>query len=167
MTIQEIISLINANPRPIITYYLVIIAIAIIASILVSRDNYKAPFTYLFSAIVYAVSIPGLMSIILILYGFFFQKINFLQVNLVSYFLPLTVLIAIFVLLNKAVRLKNIPGFGRISGLFIVILISMFIAYVLQKMFFGIIFFGSFQTLIIIFLIILVVIRLAWNKLVK
>jgi len=167
MTIQEIINLINDNPKPIIIYYLIILAITIIASIFVSRENYKSPFSYLFTALVYAVSVPGLASIVLVIYGFFFQKINFLQVNLIAYFLPILCLLLVFIILNKAVRLKTIPGFDKVSGLFVMIFLSMFIAYVLQKMFFGIIFFGKFQTLLIIFVIVLLAIKLAWNKLVK
>jgi len=167
MTIQEIIDLINANPKPIIAYYLIVFAITIIASIFVSRENYKRPFTYLFSALVYAVSIPGLISIVLVIYGFFFQKINFLQVNLIAYFLPVISLIIVFTILNKAVKLKSIPGFDRISGLFIMIFLAMSVAYVIQKMFFGIIFFGKLQTLLIIFVVVLIAIKFAWKRLIK
>ncbi len=167
MTINEIINLIALNPRVFIAYYLIILAITVIASIYVKRDNYKAPFTYVFTALIYGVSIPGIVSTILVIYGFFFQKLNFLQVNMLVYFLPIMALILIFVILNKAVGLKNIPGFKRVSSLFIMITLALFIAYMLQKMFIGIIFFGKFQTLLIIFAIILIVIKLSWDRLVK
>ena len=94
MTISEIINLVGANPKPIIAYYAIILAITIIASIYVSRENYKSPFIYLFSTLVYAVSIPGIVSLVLVIYGFFFQRINFLQVNLLAYFLPVIMLVS-------------------------------------------------------------------------
>lgn len=167
MSVSEIISLIGANPTTIIAYYLIILAITIVAAIYVKRDNYKPPFIYLFSVLVYAVSIPGIVSLILVIYGFFFQKINFLQVNLLAYFLPIFALVVILVILNKAVRLKTIPGFKRISGLFMMITLALFVSYVLQRMFFGVIFFGRFQTLLIIFAVILIAIKIGWDRMVK
>ena len=167
MSITEIISLISNNPNMVYMYYLVIVAVAVIASIYVKRENYKPPFTYLFSTLIYAVAIPGLVSAILVFYGFFFQKLNFLNVNLLVYFLPIIVLLAVFVGLNKAVGLKNIPGFKRISGLFMMIFLALFISYIIQKMFFGVIFFGKFTTLLVIFAVILVALKIGWDKLVK
>lgn len=167
MTITEIIKLVGNNPKPIIAYYAILLAITIIASIYVKRENYKSPFIYLFSVLVYSVSIPGIVSIILVIYGFFFQRINFLNVNLIAYFLPVIMLVVVLAILQKAVRLKSIPGFKRISGLFMMITLALFVSYVLQRMFFGVIFFGQFQTLLIIFAVILIAIKIGWDRMVN
>ena len=167
MTVSEIIALISNNPKPFIAYYAIVLAIAIIAALYVNRDNFKKPFTYLFSVLIYAVSIPGIVSVMMVVYGFFFQRVNFLNVNILAYFVPIAVLMFVFVMFNKVIGLKNIPGFKRIIGLFLMIGFAFLISYILQRMFFGVIFFGKFQTLLIIFGVILLAIKIGWDRLVK
>jgi hypothetical protein len=167
MTLQQIIELIGTNPKTILTYYLVVIALAIILALFVNKDNFKSPFTYIYSVLIYAVSIPAVVSVVLVIYGFFFRKIDFLQVDVLSYFLPIIALGIVFVIFNKTVGLAQIPGFKRVSGLFMMITLALFVAYVLQKTFFGIFFIGSFQTLLIIFLVVLVLIKIGWDRLVN
>ena len=166
MTLQQIIELIGTNPKTILTYYLIIVALAVVLALFVNKDNFKSPFTYIYSVLIYAVSIPAVVSVVLVIYGFFFRKIDFLQVDVLSYFLPIIALV-IVVIFNKTVGLAQIPGFKRVSGLFMMITLALFVAYVLQKTFFGIFFIGSFQTLLIIFLVVLVLIKMGWDRLVN
>lgn len=164
MTLQELINVISLHPNTILAYYAVIVALAIIFSLYIDKENFKSPFTYIYSVLVYAVSIPAMLSTILIIYGLFFRHTDFLQVDILSYFLPLVVLIFIMILFNKTVGLSQIPGFGRISGLFVMIVLSFLVTYFIQKTFIGIFFIGSFKTLLILFLGVLVLMKLAWNK---
>ncbi len=167
MTVQELINLISIHPKTILGYYSIVIALTIILAMYIHKENFKSPFTYLYSLLVYAVSIPAILSIILVIYGFFFHKIDFLQVDILSYFLPIISMLIVFVFFNKTVGLSNIPGFKRISGLFLIITLALFLAYLLQKVFIGIFFIGNFQTLLILFLAILVLIKIGWDRLVK
>lgn len=75
MTLQQIIELIGTNPKTILTYYLIIVALAVVLALFVNKDNFKSPFTYIYSVLVYAVSIPAVVSVVLVIYGFFFRKI--------------------------------------------------------------------------------------------
>ena len=167
MTLQDLIQLIGENPRMIIGYYLIVIAISIISALFVNRENFKSPITYLFSTLIYAVSIPGIISVILIVYSAFIRKINFLEVNLLSYLLPIISMILVFTILNKSVTLKRIPGFRNIMGLFLMIGGTFFISYLIQKMFIGVIFIGGIQTLLLVFIVVFVLIKIGWNKMVK
>lgn len=164
MTLQEIINTISLHPNQILSYYAVLVGISIILALYINRENFKSPYTYIYSAIVYAVSIPAMLSTILIIYGLFFRHTDFLQVDVISYFLPIVVLIFILILVNKTVGLVQVPGFKRISGLFVIILLSFLITYFIQKTFIGIFFIGSFKTLLVLFLVVLVLLKLAWNK---
>jgi len=79
----------------------------------IHKENFKSPFTYLYSLLIYAVSILAILAVILVIYGFFFHKIDFLQVDILSYFLPIISMLIVFVFFNKTVGLSNIPGFKR------------------------------------------------------
>ena len=167
MTLQELIDIMGNNPKTILTYYLVVLAFTIIAALYVNKDNFKSPITYVYSTLIYAVSMPGIIASILIIYGFFFKKVDFLNVNLLTYFLPIIALIVVFVILSRTVSLKQIPGFKNIVGLFIMIAGAFFIAFILQRMFIGIIFFGRVQTLLLIFIAMFVIIKIGWGRMVK
>ena len=47
------------------------IGISLLGLLFISNKNFKAPFTYLYTIIIYGVSVPGLLSILLILYSVF------------------------------------------------------------------------------------------------
>ncbi|WP_405205197.1 hypothetical protein [Aquimarina sp. LLG6339-5] len=63
--------------------------------------------------------------------------------------------------------MSQIPGFGKLSGLFIIIIITFIITYVLQRMFFGVFFVGRFQYLLLFFLALLFGLKIAWDRIVK
>ena len=167
MTIQDIIYWFANNSRILTSYYLVLFIVSLLGLLFLKRDNFKNPLDYLYSVIIYAVTIPGLLSVILILYGFFFLKINLLQVNVLAYFLPLLAMIVILLIVKKTIPLKLIPGFERLSGLFLMIMVAFVITYILQRMFFGVFFIGKFQYLILMFLALLFLLRLGWNKIIR
>ncbi len=167
MTLQDIINWFGSNPMIILSYFAVIIVLSLIGLLLVSRRNFKSPVNYFYGVLVYAVTIPGLLSLILILYSFFFLKTNLLQLDFIAYFVPLISMIITLVIINKTVPMSRIPGFEKLSGLFVIIMITFFVTYILQKMFFGVFFIGKFEYLIALFLGVLLILRIAWRKIVK
>ncbi len=167
MTVQDFINWFGNNPNLILGYFLVIIAISIIGLLFVNQQNFKSPITYLYGILVYAVTIPGLLSLILVLYSFFFLKTNLLQLDLITYFVPLIAMIVTLIIINKTISMSGIPGFGKLSGLFILIMITFVITYILQRMFFGVFFVGNFQYLIIFFLALLFGLKIAWDRITR
>lgn len=167
MTVQDFINWFGNNPNLVLSYFIVIIAIAIIGLLFVNQDNFKPPITYFYGVLIYAVTIPGLLALVLLLYSFFFLKTNLLQLDLVTYFAPLVAMIITLVIINKTITMSRIPGFGKLSGLFIIIIITFIITYVLQRMFFGVFFVGKFEYLILLFLALLFGLKIAWNRIVK
>ena len=167
MSIQDIIDLFGSQPNFILSYYVVILVVAIIGYLFVNKNNFKAPLSYLYTLLIYGVSIPGLLSFMLLLYSFFFLKGNLLELDIVVYIVPIIGLITTLFIINKSVPMSYIPGFDKISGLFTIVIITFFITYLLQKMFFGVLFIGKVQHLIVLFLGLLIVLKLAFDKLKK
>lgn len=167
MTLQDFINWFGNNSNLILGYFLVIIAISLIGLLFVNRQNFKPPITYLYGVLVYAVTIPGLLSLILVLYSFFFLKINLLQLDLITYFVPLIAMIITLILINKTIPMSTVPGFGKLSGLFMLIMIAFVITFIIQRMFFGVFFVGNFQYLILFFLALLFGLKIAWGRIMK
>ncbi len=167
MTVQDFINWFSKYPTIILGYFIAIIVIALIGLVTINRRNFRPPITYFYGLLVYAVTIPGLLSLVLILYSFFFLKVNLLQLDVMTYYVPLISMFIVLSIINKTVPMSRIPGFGRLSGLFIMIIITFVITYVLQRMFFGVFFIGKFQYLILFFLALLFGIKIAWDKIVK
>ncbi|MBW1297313.1 hypothetical protein [Aquimarina litoralis] len=167
MTVQDFINWFGNHPNLVLGYFAVVIVISLIGLLFVKRSNFKPPITYFYGALIYAVTIPGLLALVLLLYSFFFLKTNLLQLDLVTYFVPLIAMIVSLIIINKTVSMSQIPGFGKLSGLFMLIMITFIITYVLQRMFFGVFFVGRFQYLIGFFLLLLIGIKIAWDRIVK
>ncbi|WP_378178340.1 hypothetical protein [Aquimarina sp. SS2-1] len=167
MTVQDFINWFGNNPNLVLGYFAIIIAFSLIGLLFVKPSNFKPPINYLYGILIYAVTIPGLLALVLLLYSFFFLKINLLQVDLIAYFVPLIATIITLVIINKTIPMSRIPGFGKLSGLFILIMIAFIITYILQRMFFGVFFVGRFQYLILFFLVLLLGVKIAWDRIVK
>ncbi|MCH2022476.1 MAG: hypothetical protein MK207_08370 [Saprospiraceae bacterium] len=167
MTIENIIRIISNYPYIVLQYLGVMIGLSLIGLLFISNKNFKAPFTYLYSIIIYGVSVPGLLSIILIFYSVFSLHQNILKLDLVTYFIPPAAMLLTLAIINKTVSFDKIPGFERLSGLFILLAISLILTYVLQRMFFGVFFIGKISYLILFFVVIVFALRIAWARVVS
>jgi len=167
MTVQDFINWFGSNPNLVLGYFVIIIALAVIGLLFVNQNNFKSPITYFYGGLVYAVTIPGLLALVLVLYSFFFLRTNLLQLDIVANFVPLGAMIITLIIINKTIPISRIPGFSRLSGLFILIMITFIVTYILQRMFFGVFFVGKFQYLIGFFLVLLFGFKIAWDRIVK
>ncbi|GAA3510486.1 hypothetical protein GCM10022393_24960 [Aquimarina addita] len=166
MTIQDLINWFGSNQNHILWYFGTILILTILSVVIVNKNNIGS-FKYFLSFLVHAVTIPGILSVILILYALFIIKTNLLNVNAIAYFVPIIAMIATLLILNKKVRMNQIPGFSRLSALMLMIGIAFGIVFVLQNTFFGVFFVGGFSQLIIVFIVVLVLLKIAWSRFTK
>lgn len=167
MTVYDLINILTKNSNTILNYYILLFVIALIGLLFANSIRAKTPIVYVYSALIYAIIIPGLLAIILVIYNFFFLRKNLMQLELVTYYLPIIAMLFLLLIIKKTLPLKEIPGFDKLSGLFVILFITFLITYFVQRAVIGIFFIGSFTQLIVIFLVLLVVLKLGWNKLVK
>lgn len=164
MTIQDLLNYFSNTPNNVLGYFISIIILSLIGLLFVTPQNFKSPLNYLYGALVYAVTIPGIVITMLLLYSFFVLSTNLLQLNVITYFIPIVSMIISLIIINKTVPLSIIPGFGKLSGLITIIIITLIITYILQRMYFGVFFIGRIQHLAIFFLLLLIGVKIAWNK---
>lgn len=166
MTIQNLITLLNDNPYYILSYFLILFLIAIYSNIVVSPKNISQ-IKYIMSGLIYLVAIPGMLSVLLLLYNVLFLSTNILTLSLVSYFVPIVAMTATIIIINKKVKMAKLPGFTKLTSLFVMIILSFGILYILKRSFFGVIILGSFTNLILVFVGILIILRFCLYKLGK
>ena len=103
-----------------------------------------------YSGLIYGVCLPGVLAVVLTAYSLFFLNANLLRVNILVYFLPIGIMCLTLFIIRKRISFDEIPGFGRIQGLMILIGLCFAIAIAIQKsrIVFG--FFTGFRGLLIL-----------------
>lgn len=119
---------------------------------------------YVFSTIIYLVSIPGLFSICLVAYSLLFVHQNLLQVNLMIYFLPLASMVVTFIIISGAAGFARLPGFKRLSGLMLLMAMVFIALFFLYRLRIHVLFLGSISNLFFIGIGIFVLMKIAISR---
>lgn len=166
MTIQELIDWFSINEYGILSYFLCILFLALLITAITNQSNFRK-LRYVMSGLVYAVTIPGILAVLLILYSILFLGTSLLNVSIVAYFVPVIAMALTLILLSRKVSMADIPGFDKLSAFMIIIGITFIIIFILQKSFFGVFFVGGFVQLLVVFVLVLLILKLSWSKLTK
>ncbi len=166
MTLQDLLNWFGQHQYWVLGYFVTLLVLTIITTLLVNKNTIGG-LKYFMSLLVYGVAVPGILALILVLYSLFILRASLLQVSVVAYFVPILAAVLTLFIMNKKVKMNQIPGFRRLSSLVMLIVISFIIVFVLQKMFFGILFVGGFTQLLMVFIVVLVVLKLAWSRFTK
>jgi len=164
MSVQQFFDYLSQHSLVIVLYFVVIFILAFIVSV----KQKKSPSNFLaktLSALVFLVSVPGIMATILVFYSLFFIRQNLLEVNIILYFLPIISMIVTLFFISKKVSLNTLPGFDRLSGLMTVLVLTGMALLMLYKLRFVVGFFASIQSLLIFGVIFYFVFKSAMNKL--
>jgi hypothetical protein len=164
MTLQDFFQICAENPAIILFYYLALPLTALLAGIFGKGEGHISPWKYLYSALVYLAAVPGVFSIMLSLYLFLFERRPILETDIYYQILPVISMVVTLWLINRNVELEKVPGFGKIGGLFIMIVLLLSILWILDKTHIIAITFIRFEWIILLLIAMLVVMRLAWKK---
>lgn len=107
------------------------------------REGAQRPYGPLYGVLIYLVSVPGILAAVLTGYGLFFLRADLRNVPIVVYFLPVASMVATWTLMRRQVDLDDVPGFDRLSALLLLITVCFAVAFFLNRLFFGVLFFGS------------------------
>lgn len=123
------------------------------------------PRRYLFAGLVYMVAIPGMLATVLTAYVLFFLGGDLLQLDILVYFAPILTMVLTLALIARTTPLSNVPGFGRIGGLMLMLGAAFAMALILQKTRIWVVFVGGIGTLLVIGLVLFVVMRVGASRL--
>jgi len=164
MTLLELFELLGDNPSIILGYFLLVPFTAFLAYLLGKDEGHMSPWKYLYSVLVYMVSIPGLFAVILNIYLFLFERRPILETDVYSQILPIFSMVGTLLLIKANVDLDRVPGFDKLTAFLMIVTIIMGIMWILDRTHIIAITFIPFYYVILILLALVAMIRLAWKK---
>ena len=169
MTLREFFELLANNPGLLIGFFLIIPITAWIACFMGKGEGHLSPWKYLYSTLIYLVSVPGIFAITLNIYLFLFEQRSVLETDIFTQIIPIVSMIATLFIIKMNVDLEDIPGFEKLSGLLILIFVVLAIMWVIDstRIFVGVFSFMPFWVVLAIFAAALGIIRLGMSKFAK
>ena len=92
-----------------------------------------APWKFFYAVLVYLVCAPGIFSSVLILFTFVFAKRSLLDVDLITYAIPIVSMIVSLIVMRRNVDFRKVPGFNRLNGLMIMIAATFGVLFLLER----------------------------------
>ncbi len=167
MTLGEFFTWTGNNPLLLLIYFAIIPLIALLAGFFQKGEGHLPPWTYFYSTLIYLVSIPGIFAVTLTIYFFLFEQRSILDTNLYTQILPVISMFVTILIIKKQVDLDHVPGFGKISGLILIIASLMSVMWIIDKTHIYAITFLPFYVVILILLAGFFVIRLGLRRMAK
>lgn len=133
MTLKEFFELLAENPALILAYFLLIPITAAIAGFMGKGEGHITPWKYLYSALVYLVCVPGIFAITLNIYLFLFEKQSIFDSDIYTQIIPILSMVVTLLIAKNNVVLEQIPGFGKVSGLFMLIFAVLVIMWIVDR----------------------------------
>ena len=150
MTFRELTQLAGHNPWFLIGFFAAIPLLVYLFGLLHGKGKgAQSPWRYLYAGLIYITCFCGIFSGLLTAYTVFFTNESLLDADVLVFLLPIGSMGATLLLIRKNVRFDDIPGFGRLSGLMVLIGITFALALAIQKTRIWLFFGSSFFTLII------------------
>ncbi len=164
MTLKAFFELLAANPFLILAFFILIPVTAALAMIMGKNEGHLSPWKYLYSTLIYLVCIPGIFSITLSIYVFLFEKRSIFDTDIYTQILPIVSMIATLLLIQKNVRLERIPGFGKMSGLLMMITAALTVMWIVDKTRILVFSYLPFQYVLLIFAGLMLIFRLGFSQ---
>lgn len=167
MTLREFFELLSNNPGYLLAFFLLIPFTALLAGWLGKEEGHETPWKYLYSTLIYLITIPGIFAITLSIYLFLFERQSVFDTNLYTQIFPVLSMVATLFIIRKNVDLAHIPGFDKLSGLVMMLTAIMAVMWLLEKTRIFAVTIIPFSSFVLIFVVILVMVRFGWSKMTK
>jgi len=163
MTLQQFFDLLSDNPSVILFYFIAVPLTALLALVFGKGQAGLSPWRELYSLLVYLACVPGIFAITLNAYLFLFEKQSIMQTNIYTQIMPIVSMIVTLWFIRRNSCFEDIPGFGRIGGLSVLILVLFVVMWILEKTHIFVISIVPFSYFFILLVVLLVISRYAWT----
>ncbi len=169
MTLREFFNLLDdpANTVFVLSFFLIIPVAALLLGVFARKEGHLAPWKYVYATLIYLICIPGIFAVTLNLYLFLFESKSIMNTNIYTQILPVVSMIATLLIIRNNVDLGWIPGFNKLPGLLMIIASSLAILWFIDRTRIWVISFLRFEYVILMFVLLLLAIRLGWNRLMR
>jgi hypothetical protein len=165
MTLQELFDLIGQNPNYVIFYFSLLPFAALLGTFLDGDRGHTSPWKYIYSVLIYLVSIPGLFALTLNIYFFLFeQQHSVMEMDLVLQVLPIVSMVLTLLVIRNNMDMRHIPGFNKLSGLLMLITAVLGIMWIIDRTHLIAFIRLRFEVVIIIFIALLLMMRFGFKR---
>ena len=165
MTLKQFFDFLSSNPSLILFYAIAVPLSALLTGFFSKGEGHLSPWKYLYSFFIYFVCVPGIFAFMFNIYLFLFERQSVWDLNIYTQILPVIVMVVTLLIIKKFVSLDDIPGFGKITGLIIMITAILMIMWFLDKTRIYVFSYMPFSQVILIIVGLLIAIRFAWRRL--
>lgn len=152
MTVQDLLTLASAYQGQILLGAVLVPLAAFAMNAPLGRGGgNRAPWSYLNSAFVYAVCLPGTAALVLTGYQLLFRRQNLLALPVAIYYAPILCMLATLAAVGRSAEFGPLPGFGRLEGLMALCGGIFALLLALDRLRILVIFGGSIATLVALF----------------
>lgn len=163
MTLQELAGLAGSHPSAVSLYFLAPPALIwLVTRLRGGASPGGTPWRWLYSAALYAVSIPGLLAILMAAEQLI--RGGLMQMDLLLHLLPLASLVITLLLFWNLPNPESIPGFRRVSGFLGLFLLTAVAGFLLMRTRIWIMLGGGTGTLLILIGVLLLLFWWAGNR---
>ncbi len=133
MTLQQLFDQIGDEPTPIFIFFAALPLLSLLFAWIAKGEANRSPWNYIFTVLVFLVSVPGIFAFALCVYSFLFLRQSFLDVNILVYFLPIISMIVTFLIIKRVIELDDIPYIGKLSGMLMMMMATIGLMFVLDR----------------------------------
>ncbi len=164
MTLQEFFRLLGENPTYVLIFFSLIPLTALLANFMGRGEGNMPPWTFLYATLIYLVCIPGIFAFTLNIYQFLFDRRSVMETDVLSQILPILSMVATLLIIRQNVSFDTIPGFGKLSGLVLMIVATFAFMWFLDRTRIYVFTTLPFWQVVMIFLGLFLVIRVGWSR---
>ena len=144
MTPRDWLAAIAGQPLYVCAYLAALPLLALLLGLAHRRGaGNESPWKYLYSVLVYGACIPGMFAAVITLYMVLFVGENLLDINALVTLGPLIAMGAALAVAGRNVDFGPLPGFGRLSGLMVVLGLTFAVVFALSRTRIWLVFGGS------------------------
>lgn len=164
MTLQDFFRLLGENPSYVLAFFALIPMTALLANFMGKGEGNMPPWTFLYAILIYLVCIPGIFAFTLSIYQFLFDRRSVMETDILSQILPVFSMAATLLIIRQNVSFDTIPGFGKLSGLVMMIVATFAFMWFLDRTHIYVFTSLPFWQVILIFIGLFLVIRFGWSQ---
>jgi hypothetical protein len=166
MTIQELVNFLGTYPKILLLFFILLPVFTFsYGKTFAKEKGIQSPHKYVYSSLVYLTCVPGIFAAIITIYSLFFIHTNLLQVNLLVYFVPIISMVVTLVLIRQNIKLDQIPGYYRLTGLMALLAATFIFALILIKTRIWLFFGGSILAFLIMVIVVFSLLKWGSNAL--
>jgi hypothetical protein len=163
MTLQELLARIEGNPVPVLAYFTASPVVAWLAGHLHPKGSvYDSPVRYVYTIVIYMVCLPGLLAAVAL--GDSLARGQLMDVGVLSQILPLLAMLITFGIVRHQANPEHIPGFSRITGFMLLLVLTAAGIFLLMKTHIWIFFGGGMGTLLVSMAVLFLLLKWAFDR---